>query len=339
MSFDWKMLNGLASAVFEDGLPLQLTHVNEELRACESGATVLAPLADLSWLLFSGADAKSFLHNQLTSDINHLSIDHWQHSSWCSPKGRMLVSFIAFCSAIETYQLQLATDLAPSMLKRLKMFVLRAKVHIENVDATQLSFGLAGKDAAAILSMSGLPVPLDAHSSIPFADGFVLRLATDRFQVVVSATAALKTWEQLSINARPVGLHAWRWLNIQAGIPLVRQATQEEFVPQMVNFDKINGVSFNKGCYPGQEIVARTQYLGKVKRHLYRVHAQESLQVGSHLFAEFDTQHCGVIAEAAPSPDGGWDALAVMLENAATGTVRCARVDGQPLLSISTVAA
>jgi len=108
----------------------------------------------------------------------------------------------------------------------------------------------------------------------------------------------------------------------------------------MVNFDKLGGVSFHKGCYPGQEVVSRTQYLGKVKRHLYRGHTNEALTAGVPLFAETDSRlPCGIVAEAAPSPEGGWDALIVMLETAVDGPVRCAKADGQPLFSISPVIA
>lgn len=340
MSFDWKALNGLASAVFEDALPIHLGDLGSELSACRDGHNVIAPLADLGWIRCSGSDAKPFLHNQLTSDVNHLASGHWQYSSWCSAKGRMLASFIAARpSTDEEYLLQMAAELTPAILKRLRMFVLRSKVAIEDLSGSRLSFGLAGHDPAAALREANLPTPPADGQLAPFAEGFVIRLANDRYQVVVNVAAAAGVWASLSVAARPVGMLAWRWLSVRSGIPLVRQATQEEFVPQMVNFDKLGGVSFHKGCYPGQEIIARTQYLGKVKRHLYWTHADEPLAAGVQLFADADPQQsCGVVVDAAPSPEGGWDALVVMLENAVDDTVRCARADGQPLSSITSVA-
>lgn len=340
-SFDWKALNGIANAVFENGMPVHLGNLNGELSACRDGDLVLAPMVDIGWVRCSGDDAKSFLHNQLTSDVNHLAADHWQHSSWCNAKGRMLASFIlSRPKAEETYLLQMAAELTSSILKRLRMFVLRSKVVLDDLSTTHVGFGLAGKNSAEALISAHLPVPENDNGTSLFPDGYIFRLAPDRFQIIVANEAALTIWSKLTAAATPVGLFAWRWLNIHAGIPLVRQATQEEFVPQMINFDKLGGVSFQKGCYPGQEIVSRTQYLGKVKRHLYRGHAQEALAAGIPLYAEnSDSQQtCGIVVDAAPCPDGGWDALAVMLETAVGNTVRCARADGQPLLSITSVA-
>jgi tRNA-modifying protein YgfZ len=340
MSFDWKALNGLASAVFEDALPVHLGDLDSELSACRDGLNVIAPLADLGWIRCSGSDAKPFLHNQLTSDVNHLLSGHWQYSSWCNAKGRMLASFIAARpSSDEEYWLQMAAELTPSILKRLRMFVLRSKVAIEDEARSRLSFGLAGKDSTEALRQANLPIPAGDGLVAQYAEGFVVRLAGDRYQVVVDVAAAACVWAGLSVAAKPVGTLAWRWLSVRSGIPLVRQATQEEFVPQMVNFDKLGGVSFHKGCYPGQEIIARTQYLGKVKRHLYWTHADAPLTAGVQLFADIDPQQsCGVVVDAAPSPEGGWDALVVMLENAVDGTVRYALADGQPLSSITSVA-
>jgi tRNA-modifying protein YgfZ len=343
MSFDWRALNGLTGAVFEDALPVHLGNLNDELSACRNGLNVIAPLVDRAWVYCSGADAKTFLHNQLTSDINHLVTDRWQHSSWCTAKGRMLGSFIVVRPAAEEgYLLQMAAELAPPILKRLKMFVLRSKVALEDNSEARISFGLAGKNIVDALRQTGLPVPAGEYEAASFVEGFVVREAQDRYQVVVASQKAAELWAKLSAAARQVGLQAWRWLGVRSGIPLplVRQATQEEFVPQMVNFDKIGGVSFHKGCYPGQEIIARTQYLGKVKRHLYWGHADQVLAGGVPLFAATDPQQsCGVVVDAAPSPEGGWDALVVMLENAVDDTVRCASADGQRLYSITSVAA
>ena len=340
MSFDWKALNGLTSAVFEDAVPVHLGNLTGELTACRNRENVVAPLADLCWIGCAGSDAKPFLHNQLTSDVNHLAPGKWQYSSWCSAKGRMLVSFIvARPDDDEEYLLEMSADLAPMILKRLRMFVLRSKVVLADLSKDRLSFGVAGTNIQEALRRATLPVPIADGELARFAHGLVIRIAEDRSRVVVDADAAEAVGRGLSAVATPVGSLAWRWLGVRNGIPLIRQATQEEFVPQMVNFDKIGGVSFHKGCYPGQEIIARTQYLGKVKRHLYRAHADQPLAGGVQLFAEADPQQsCGVVVDAAPSPDGGWDALVVMLENAVGDSVRCASADGQHLNSITSVA-
>jgi folate-binding protein YgfZ len=136
---------------------------------------------------------------------------------------------------------------------------------------------------------------------------------------------------------------AWLWLDVQAGIPRIVAATKEAFIPQMVNFDKIGGVSFHKGCYPGQEVIARTQYLGKVKRHLYRVSSPLEVTPGQALYpsgpANDPGTACGTVANSAPSPDGGWVALAVVLESASDARIHAGSPDGPTLFNIDLVAA
>lgn len=353
MSFDWKILPELSQAVLGDAgspdAPLHLGALADELIAARDGQALVVPLADRAWLRCSGAEAQSFLHNQLTSDVNHLAANAWQHSAWCTAKGRMLASFLianpgtdGLPAGERRYHLQLAAELLPAIAKRLKMYVLRAKVTIDFADDL-VSIGLAAPqaDAGRILAAAGLSHPETAGSCAPFVGGWVARIDANLLQVTVSTTLAASTFAALAKNARPAGLAAWHWLEIQAGLPMVRQATQEEFVPQMVNFDKIGGVSFHKGCYPGQEIVARTQYLGKVKRHLYRVHADAPLAPGMPLnITDAEGTHsAGVIANAAADPDGGHAALAVILESAIDGPIHAERADGPVLSSIALVTA
>jgi hypothetical protein len=138
---------------------------------------------------------------------------------------------------------------------------------------------------------------------------------------VLQPDAAISMWAQLAAHATPVGMPAWRWLEIAAGIPHVTAATQEEFVPQMANLDLIGGVSFTKGCYPGQEVVARTKYLGKVKRRTYRALVQADCpSPGMDLFSpDLPNQSCGKVIESAPGPSGGCEMLASMLMSSAEG--------------------
>lgn len=353
MSFDWKSIPELSKATLDqsgesmNGLPLHLGALRDELRAARDGAALVVPLADRAWIRCSGAEAQSFLHNQLTSDVNHLASGHWQYSAWCSAKGRMLASFVVANPKETTlppeqqcFYLQLSCELVPAISKRLKMYVLRSKVTIEIADKI-VSIGLAANinSASEILAASGLPCPDVSGTCASFPGGWIVRITDRLLQVNVSAELAASTYCNLAKHAMPAGLTAWNWLEIQAGLPMVRQATQEEFVPQMINFDKIGGVSFQKGCYPGQEIVARTQYLGKVKRHLFRVHAEAPLVPGMPLsFSDADGQHsAGVIANAADSPDGGFDALAVILESAVNGPIHAGQ--GTVLSSIDLVTA
>ncbi|PKO31851.1 MAG: folate-binding protein [Betaproteobacteria bacterium HGW-Betaproteobacteria-7] len=275
---------------------------------------VIVPLAHLALIEASGEEAKPFLHSQFTSDVNHLADAQAQHAGWCSAKGRMQASFVLWHTA-NNYHLLLAADLLEATLKRLKMFVLRAKVTLAAEDE-QVLLGLSGPQAAEALADAGLPAPEDALQTSAANGSTVLRLDAGRFIVATPAAAAAGLWQKLTVKARPAGTPVWRWLDIQAAFPLVTLATKEEFVPQMADFEKIGGISFHKGCYPGQEVVARTQYLGKVKRHLYRLSSGVPLQAGDDLFSpENLDQASGKVMSAAPTPDGGFAALAVVQSN------------------------
>ena len=314
MNSIWQEFLGASGARIENGLVADFGEPAAELAAARD-ATIVAPLTHLGLLEWAGEDAKSFLHNQLTSDINHLPAASAQHSAWCTAKGRMQASFVLYRRGPD-YRALLSSDLLLATQKRLQMFVLRSKVKIADLSAAHEVIGLSGPQAEAVLLGAALPVPATVMDSAEFADGAIVRLEQARFLLIVASEAAADCWTKLVAKARPVGTPAWLWLDVQAGIPLTVAATKEAFIPQMVNFDKIGGVSFHKGCYPGQEIVARTQYLGKVKRHLYRIHAANPLVAGASIFAPDSPDHpCGMVANAAPSPAGGYDALVVMQES------------------------
>ena len=280
-------------------------------------ATVIASLTHLGLLECTGADAKTFLHNQLTSDVNHLEDTAAQHSAWCSPKGRMLASFLLYRQG-DGYRALLSADLLADTLKRLQIYVLRSKVKLADLSGGHELIGIAGPQAAAALGEAGLTPPQKPLETARFPDVTVIRLDGQRFIVAAETACAAACREALirsPVGPVPVAATVWQWLDIQAGLPLICAATREEFVPQMVDFDTIGGVSFRKGCYPGQEIIARTRYLGRVKRHLYRLHADVGpIPAGSLLTASGSDEAVGRIVSAAPSPLGGYDALAVIRE-------------------------
>ncbi len=308
---DYLVANG---ARIDNGLVRDFGDPSAELASARD-ATIMAPLAHLSLLECSGEDAKSFLHNQLTSDVNHLAPDAAQHSAWCTAKGRMQASFLHYRTS-EAYRLLFSADLLAATQKRLQMFVLRSKVKITDLTNAHEVIGLSGPASEAALIAAGLPVPGAPLVCAHFDAGSVIRLDSSRFVLIVAADSAPTFWPVLSTLARPVGTPVWQWLDVKAGVPLICEATKEAFVPQMADFDTIGGVSFHKGCYPGQEIVARTQYLGKVKRHLYRIHADAPIAAGASIYAPDSPEHpCGMVANAAPSPDGGYDALVVIQES------------------------
>jgi len=278
-------------------------------------ATILVPLADLGLIRASGEEAAPFLHNLLTNDVKDLPEDGVRRSGMCNAKGRLLASFTMWRDDAELL-LALSADLLPPVLKKLSMYVLRSKVKLTDESDRTVLLGLSGPRAAAALAgLAGeAPTPSAPLTLNRFGQGQVINLGGGRHLLVIPVTEAQAVWQQLAQIARPAGLAAWHWLEIVAGAPRVTAATQEEFVPQMVNFELIGGVSFSKGCYPGQEIVARTQYLGKIKRRMYRARIEGARPLpGAPLFApETGDQACGTIVLAAPSPFGGFEALAVI---------------------------
>lgn len=316
MNADWQACLDALGARIDGNIVRDFGDPAGELIAARD-ATVIAPLASLALIGCSGPDAKTFLHKQLTSDVDRLAAAAAQYAAWCSPKGRMLASFVLFRRDVD-YLALLPDEQREFVLKRLQIYVLRSKVVIEDRSVDHEIVGVSGPGAVAALQNAGLRAPPAALGASEFADGSVVRLNGARYLVAVARGAAARIWRALSMVAVPAGAPVWQWLDIAEGIPWIGEATREAFVPQMVGFDRIGGVSFQKGCYPGQEVVARARYLGKVKRALYRVHAAVPVAPGAAVFSgSAEEPPCGRIASAAAAPDGGFDALAVILEDAA----------------------
>ncbi|HEY6898042.1 MAG TPA: folate-binding protein YgfZ [Rhodocyclaceae bacterium] len=297
--------------------------------AAAANATIVAPLTDLGCLSAVGEDSANYLHNLMTNDVKNITPGVLRRAGFCTPKGRLLADFMIWREGEETL-LQLPAEILPAMLKKLSMFILRSKVKLTDASDDKVLLGLSGPDAAALVAevAGAAPQPM---ATVAFVGGSALGLGAQRFQLVVNADQAAAVWSRLSAKARPVGLDAWRWLEIAAGSPRVVAATQEAFIPQMINYIPLGGVAFNKGCYPGQEIVARTQYLGKVKRHMFRAHLSAgTVEAGASVYApETGEQACGTVVSAAPSPLGGIELLAVIQTSCReTGEVHLGAPDG-----------
>lgn len=314
MNPNWLDFLGAAGARFDSEAFTNFGNLSDELRAAKE-ASIVVPLTHLGVLEWSGNDAGDYLQNQLTTNIRQFAPGKAQHSAWCTAKGRMLASFLLFRTD-NGYRALLSSDLIEATRTGMQKYVMRSKVTISDLSESMRTIGLSGPDAEKALVAAQLPVPAEILATQAFPDGLVIRLEASRFIVVLARGSIATRWKALVNILRPAGISAWNWLDIQSGLPRVSSATKEAFVPQMADFDKIGGVSFNKGCYPGQEVVARTHYLGKVKRHLYRIHAGLALNDGAAIFpSEARDQLCGTVANSAPSPDGGFDALAVIQEN------------------------
>ena len=299
-----------------------------------AGETVVSPRVDVGLIQAVGEDAESFLHNLLTNDIKGLSPDGVQRAGFCTPKGRLLADFLVWREADGLF-LQLSADILPGILKKLSMYVLRSKAKLADATAEHIVIGLSGLNADTLLAEIGV-IPPAPMRTVRFPAGTVIGLAEHRFQLVIRGTEVAAVWQQLCARARPVGVAAWQWLDIAAGIPHISLPTQEQFVPQMINFELIGGVGFKKGCYPGQEIVARTEYLGKIKKRMVRARLAEGMVVvGDAVYApETGEQACGSVVTTAPSPSGGTELLVVLPSSVAkAGEIHLRAPDG-PRLSL-----
>ncbi len=305
-----------------------------EARAVVAG-TIAVPLLHLGLLHSNGADSATFLHNLLSNDVTGLSADGVQWSSLNTSKGRMLASLLLWPEE-SGHALVAAADLLPVLHKKLTMYVLRSRVKLIDGSADTALIGLAGADAAGILGRAGLPLPPAAMRQTLSKGQRVLRLSGDNFIVATPTGTAAECYAALlAAGAARAGTAAWQLAMIRAGLPQITAATQEEFVAQMLNYELIGGVSFKKGCYPGQEIVARTQYLGKLKRRTYRVAGSGDVlpAPNTDLYApDFGEQSVGKLVNVASSPDSGFEALAVIRSSSVeTGDVRLGTPDGARL--------
>ena len=324
------------AAIADFGAPLSVAQLQEGF---------VSTVTDQGLIGVSGDDAASFLHSQLTNDVEHLNQEQVRLAGYCTPKGRLLASFLMWRNASTVY-LQLSRGIQAPVQKRLQMFVLRAKAKLHDAtldEANQVMLGLGGKHASAVLPQWFDSLPATPFSKVEGNAGTLLRVADafglPRYQWLTSAANAEAVWPQLAAKLAQGGNDAWHLSEIHAGVPQISLPTQEQFVPQMVNFELLGGVNFKKGCYPGQEIVARSQYLGKLKRRTTLVSIDNANAVaGAELFAVSDPdQPCGMIVNAAPNGAGGVDALvemklaAIEEGSSASGAVRLGSSDGAPV--------
>jgi folate-binding protein YgfZ len=275
MNPHWRSFLESTEGVF-DGDSTELLNFGDAAGELQAAArqTVVVPLTHLGLIEATGEDGKAFLHSQLTNDVNHLVDGQTQHAGWCNAKGRMQASFLVWHLGT-SYFLALAADLQETTQKRLQMFVLRSKVKLASLTDSTVMLGLSGPQAEEALADAALPCPSEAMTTAANEGAMVIRLDAGRFMIVAPESAMAALWQKLDAQGTAGRIASLALARHAGRLPAGDRRTKEEFVPQMADFEKIGGVSFHKGCYPGQEIVARTQYLGKVKRHLYRVQSDQ----------------------------------------------------------------
>lgn len=322
-----------AGAEFADDIAVHYGNPERELEIAVTGL-VFADLGHLGVISVHGKDAADFLQGQFSNDINAVDEGHSQLSAYCTPKGRVLGLFRLFRRG-DTFYLRLPLDTLDAVLERLRRYVLRAEVMLEDATDNFIRIGVTGKDAVEELAAVISNLPEQEGAALQTQELSVLRVpgVHPRFEVyALSYEAARSLWDTLNVRGAPVGLDAWQLTEIQAGLPTVYASTAEQFIPQMLNLQLIDGVNFKKGCYPGQEIVARTQYLGALKRRMYagRIATDTPPMPGEALYSSSEsTQAAGQLVDARPHPDGGNAALAVLrIAAAEAGDLHLVSSDG-----------
>jgi len=336
MKPEWREFLLNRGAEFADGSVQTFGNPERELRVVTVG-NVLADLSHTGLIAAYGEDTVGFLQGQVTSDVRRVSPRASQLSAYCSPKGRMLATFRIFQRG-ETLYLSMPRAAVEPTLKRLRMFVLRAKVTLEDASDSLVRIGFSGPDADAQLREQLGAAPGAPHQALQSGDYTTIRIPAHhpRFEIYGELEPMKKLWTSLDVHAAPVGRDHWHLLDVRAAVPVVYPETVDAFVPQMTNLQILDGISFKKGCYTGQEVVARMQYLGKLKRRMFRAHtdAADAPPPGTALFAPGSSsgQGVGKVVTAAPAPDGGWELLAVVeIASQAAGDVRLGDADGPRL--------
>jgi len=305
MNSDWQAFLSVQNTQFTE-----LKNTQEEM---------LFDLSGRALIKVCGEDAESFLQNQLSNDIRNVTETAHQASAWCSPKGRIIVTFQIFKRA-DCFYLSLSADLLEHVLKKLGMYVMMSKVTLEDATDSMVHFGYAG-ELQKILN----DAPSTSGQTIQHGNLSILRIAGDtpRYEVfsdtlvsdddVDGINDAKQLWEQCAENATAINSNGWHYLNILAGLPDISEASSEAWIPQMVNYIAVGGVDFKKGCYPGQEVVARLNYLGKTKRRMYhlQIESDQLPTIGESIASDSD-KVAGKILNVAINPAGKVEALAIL---------------------------
>lgn len=259
----------------------------EPLRDAARHPHGVCPLPQLGVIRAVGEDATEFLQNQLTQDMEQLAVGQARLAAFCNAKGRMRASFVACRHSAHEFWLVCSADLLPATLKRLSMFVLRSRLKLSDASAEIRVFGLLGDAVPAAAGDIG------CIAALPPADG------------TARALWLAPTGSTLPEGA-PLPLAAWDFATVRSGVATVSAAVTEAFVPQMLNYESVGAVSFKKGCYPGQEVVARSQFRGAIKRRAFVGQVAGAAQAGQDVYAADDAeQPVGLVAQTAPAPGGG----------------------------------
>ncbi len=316
MNTEWEKFLLSKNATLENNHIKNFGHsINEEQQAFSN--LVLADLSHYALIKASGDDVIEFFQGQFTNDIMLVTENVSQLSAYCNPKGRILANFRIF-KRNEDYILKIHAGILEPTLKRLRMFIMRSKVELVDCSDELSRIGIAGENATAKLSTLFKKLPKQTDESVTENNITIIKLAgtLPRYEVYGPFDVITPLWAKLENEAVAIGKNSWDLLSIRAGIPEIVAETVEAFVPQMVNLQAINSLSFTKGCYPGQEVVARMHYLGKVKRRLYLASVEtDQLPLAGQpiMTGAGNGDKAGQIVMASRSADKNVELLAVLI--------------------------
>lgn len=321
MNNDWKifLLNNGAKQD-DDGLFLFDDTYCENVQS--NNKNIICDLSHFSTVVIAGEDATDFIQGQFTNDVSKIDGNSSQISGFCNNKGRMIANFRLFQHQ-QNYFISIRNDLVERSINHLQNYILRAQAAIQDISEQLIHLGISGENADTLLSpfIDNLNTEVD---SVSHNDNYIIiRVPGElpRYEIFCSIEHAKTLWESVGKKASIVNSACWNYLNIRNGLPFIDSHTSEAFVPQMANMELINGISFEKGCYTGQEIVARTHFLGKQKRRTYRIKFVTDTQpkVGEQLATETSTenQYTGTLVTLQPTAENEYEALAVIQIKAA----------------------
>ncbi len=338
MNSEWREQLERSGAVFQGDQVVSFGDAGAEAAAADED--LIADLSHYGLLQVTGQDAAEFLQGQLTNDIRQVSPGRSQLSAYCNPKGRML-AVMRVIRRGSAFLLQMPLSRLAAVQSRLRMYVMRADVLLQDASDKLVVIGLSGEGTAGLLRGIVDQVPDSVSDS---CDGAVtvIRLpgTKPRFELIAEPATASELWRRLG-DLTAVGPDVWGLLDALAGVPEVHEATVEAFVPQMANLDLVEGISFTKGCYTGQEVVARSHYLGKVKRRMYGLSlaAGPRPEPGQAILQVDDLNEpaqVGRLVAAFPDAVGGYRGLAVLQTSADGTALHLAEADG-PALALETL--
>ncbi len=333
MTQDWKTFLQANGAEFENEQLVSFGNIDLERRAAVGGDVMCDLTQSYSLLAIQGEDARTFLQGQLTNDIEKLSPLQSQLTGFCNPKGRLIANFRLIQNGDTIFAI-IPQDMFDATLQQLQKYVVRAQVVMGNASDALAHIGASGDKAAEQLQSHLGALPENLHDVLQHDKFLTIKVGDFRYQVFGALDDCKALWQHLDVQCAAVGAQHWQLLNIRDGIPEITAPVSEAFVPQMVNMDLIGAVSFDKGCYTGQEIIARTHYLGKQKRRMFRIKLLCDAQpkVADELATDTSTenQYTGTLVTAQPAIDNGYEALAVIqIQAAENETLRLKGVESE----------